>query len=115
MPLDHSVRTAKEVVKLMDTDIKVALGLLDARQVAGDDDLATEVLGRSADMWRKRTDRWLPLLDNLTRVRHERFGDLAFLLEPDLKEARGGTRDLHLLRSIAHVAPASEMQCPAAG
>ena len=44
-------------------------------------------------------------MDRITRARHDRFGDLAFLLEPDLKEARGGLRDLQLLRSLCKVAP----------
>ena len=52
-----------------------------------------------------RVGRWLPAIDEVTRARHQRFGDLAFLLEPDLKEARGGQRDLHLLRSLGRVVP----------
>ncbi len=103
--LDHSVRTVKEVRTAMDSDIKVALGLLDARLIAGDAELAGSALGRVSDMWRSRTSRWLSDLDRTTRARHERFGDLAFLLEPDLKEARGGLRDLQLLRSLSAVAP----------
>jgi [protein-PII] uridylyltransferase len=105
VPLDHSVRTPKEVRAAMDSDIKVALGLLDARRVAGDEQLATEVLNKSAELWSTRADRWLPAVAGLTRERHARFGDLAFLLEPDLKEARGGTRDLHLLSSLERVVP----------
>jgi [protein-PII] uridylyltransferase len=104
-PLDHSVRTVKEVRSVMDSDIKVALGLLDARLVAGDPSLAAAVEERTVEMWRTRTARWLGDLDRTTRSRHERFGDLAFLLEPDLKEARGGLRDIHLLRSLCRIAP----------
>jgi [protein-PII] uridylyltransferase len=103
--LDHSVRTAKEVRTAMDGDIKVALGLLDGRRVAGDERLAESVLTRGLDQWRTRASRWLPTVDELTRQRHERFGDLASLLEPDLKEARGGLRDLHQLRSLGQVVP----------
>ena len=33
--------------------------------------------------------------------RTERSGELAFLLEPDLKEARGGLRDVHAIQAIA--------------
>ncbi len=103
--LDHSVRTPKEVRAAMDSDIKVALGLLDARPVAGDEALAGEVLRKARDLWHTRLGRWLPAIDGVTRARHQRCGDLAFLLEPDLKEARGGLRDLHLLRSLGQVAP----------
>ena len=103
--LDHSVRTAKEVRSAMDADIKVALGMLDARRVAGDERLASSVLEAALELWATRSGRWLPAVDALTRDRHARFGDLAFLLEPDLKEARGGSRDLHLLSSLAKIAP----------
>jgi [protein-PII] uridylyltransferase len=105
LPLDHSVRTAKEVRSAMDADIKVPLGLLDARCVVGDESLASAVLVRAFDLWKTRMARWLPAVDAVTRERHNRFGDLAFLLEPDLKEARGGLRDLNLLRSICKIAP----------
>jgi [protein-PII] uridylyltransferase len=103
--LDHSVRTPKEVRAAMDGDIKVALGLLDARRVAGDERLADSVLARAREQWKTRASRWLPAVDEVTRQRHARFGDLAFLLEPDLKETRGGQRDLHLLRSLGGVVP----------
>jgi len=103
--LDHSVRTPKEVRAIMDEDIKVALGLLDARLIAGDAGLGGKVLTRALEQWETRTARWLPSLDEATKSRHHRFGDLAFLLEPDLKEARGGQRDLHLLRSLGRVVP----------
>jgi [protein-PII] uridylyltransferase len=104
--LDHSVRTVKDLRTAMDSDIKVGLGLLDARLVAGDADLAATALDRADEMWRTRSARWLPQLDRTTRERHTRFGDLAFLLEPDLKEARGGLRDIQLIRSLTKVAPA---------
>ena len=104
-PLDHSVRTVKELRTAMDSDIKVGLGLLDARLVAGDPTLAGAALDRAAEMWKTRAARWLPALDDAVGARHERFGDLAFLLEPDLKEARGGLRDIQLLRSLTQVAP----------
>ena len=104
-PLDHSVRTPKELRAVMDSDIKVAIGLLDARLVAGDESLAADALHRVRDMWDSRRARWLDELDATVRARHVRFGDLAFLLEPDLKEARGGLRDIQLLRSISTVAP----------
>ncbi|HET6874094.1 MAG TPA: [protein-PII] uridylyltransferase [Acidimicrobiales bacterium] len=103
-PLDHSVRTIKELRTAMDSDIKVGLGLLDARLIAGDPKLAEEAQLRAGDMWSGRTARWLRELEAAVQSRHERFGDLAFLLEPDLKEARGGLRDIQLLRTISKVA-----------
>ena len=89
----------------MDADIKVALGLLDARRVAGDPDLAERVLTAPSTSGRPGPAGGCRRVDEVTRARHHRFGDLAFLLEPDLKEARGGQRDLHLLRSLGRVVP----------
>lgn len=103
--LDHSVRTPREVRAAMDSDIKVALGWLDARLVAGDARLAEAAIGKATDLWRTRVTSWLGALDQVTRERHARFGDLAFLLEPDLKEARGGRRDVQLMQSLAAVVP----------
>jgi [protein-PII] uridylyltransferase len=103
--LDHSVRNLREMGGAMDADIKVALGLLDARTVAGSTALGAEARDAALDKWIARAKRWLPEVGNAVDERHESAGDLAFLLEPDLKEARGGLRDLHLLTALAQVTP----------
>ena len=103
--LDHSVRTIKELGTAMDSDVKVALGLLDMRLIAGDPTLAETARHKVVEAWRERSTRWLGDLHVVVKDRHDRFGDLAFLLEPDLKEARGGLRDVQLLRSLASVEP----------
>ncbi|MGI8492763.1 MAG: [protein-PII] uridylyltransferase [Acidimicrobiales bacterium] len=101
--LDHSVRTLKELGRTMDSDFKVALGLLEARLVAGDQALSEKVSRRVIDQWSTRAPRWLPLLDEAVQERHAAQGDVAFLLEPDLKEARGGLRDRHQLAALGRV------------
>jgi [protein-PII] uridylyltransferase len=103
--LDHSVRSLREMGGAMDDDIKVALGLLDVRTVAGSDALGGEVRRAALDKWVGRAKRWLPQVGDTVDERHDTAGDLAFLLEPDLKEARGGLRDLHLLTALAQVTP----------
>ncbi len=105
VPLDHSVRNRKEVRSAVDGDLKVALGLLTARPIAGDRDLAAKVIASALDLWRRRVGTWLPQVAELARQRHQSHGDVAFLLEPDLKEGRGGIRDLRLLDAAAVVSP----------
>ncbi|MGI8752769.1 MAG: [protein-PII] uridylyltransferase [Acidimicrobiales bacterium] len=105
VPLDHSVRNRKEVRAAVDSDLKVALGLLTARPVAGDRDLAAKVIASALDQWRRRVGSWLPQVADLARQRHHTHGDVAFTLEPDLKEGRGGIRDLRLLDAAAVVSP----------
>ncbi|MFF5974686.1 [protein-PII] uridylyltransferase [Streptomyces sp. NPDC012769] len=99
--LDHSVRTTAEARRTAGEDLKVQLGLLDARPVAGDAALATALRTAVLADWRNQAPRRLPELDALCRERAERSGELQYLLEPDLKEARGGLRDAQALRAVA--------------
>jgi [protein-PII] uridylyltransferase len=98
--LDHSVRTVPESLDAAFDDAKVALGLLDARHIAGDAALAAQLVEGAADLWRRTAARQLSRLKELTRARHTVHGTLAQLLEGDLKEAEGGLRDVTLLRGI---------------
>lgn len=99
--LDHSVRTVKEAVAVAAADMKAALGMLYARHVAGDPDLTARLREHCLKDWRSRATKRLPELHEMVLDRAERVGDVAFLLEPDLKEARGGLRDVHALEAIA--------------
>ncbi|WP_347404753.1 [protein-PII] uridylyltransferase [Micromonospora sp. WMMD1102] len=99
--LDHSVRTIPEALSVAHDDVKVTLGLLDARHVAGDRELSARLVGAAADQWRRTAVRALPALREVTTTRWQAHGELAFLLEGDLKEAAGGLRDVALLRAIA--------------
>ncbi|MFE7888847.1 [protein-PII] uridylyltransferase [Streptomyces sp. NPDC057411] len=101
LALDHSVRTPAEARKTAADDLKVQLGLLDARPVAGDTGLVTALRTTVLADWRNQATRRLPELDALCRERAERSGELQYLLEPDLKEARGGLRDAQALRAVA--------------
>ncbi|KOG84663.1 MULTISPECIES: [protein-PII] uridylyltransferase [Streptomyces] len=99
--LDHSVRTPAEARKTAGEDLKVQLGLLDARPVAGDLGLVASLRTAILADWRNQAAGRLPALIALGRERAERAGELPFLLEPDLKEARGGLRDATALRAVA--------------
>lgn len=99
--LDHSVRTPKGVLATARDDLKVILGLLDARLIAGDTALAEQVIERAREEWQAEARTMVPLLSEALRQRHATHGDVAFLLEPDIKEDRGGLRDLHAVHSAA--------------
>jgi [protein-PII] uridylyltransferase len=99
--VDHSVRTRAETRDAASSDLKVALGLLDIRLICGDADLVAAVQHDAIDDWRGRSRERLPQLRTSLIERHLRAGELAYLLEPDLKEARGGLRDITALRAIA--------------
>lgn len=99
--LDHSVRTPEEALAVADGDLKTALGLLGLRHVAGDAALSRQLREAAARRWRASAARRLPELRETCRRRAERHGELAFLLEPDLKEARGGLRDARVIEAVA--------------
>ncbi|HZD02402.1 MAG TPA: [protein-PII] uridylyltransferase, partial [Actinomycetes bacterium] len=99
--LDHSVRTVGEALEVAGGDLKTALGLLDARHVAGDAGLTKTLRERTLEQWRASARRRLAELREACLRRAERYGELAFLLEPDVKEARGGLRDGHAVRAVA--------------
>ena len=108
--LDHSVRTLPEALSVAHDDVKVSLGLLDARHVAGDAALSAELVAAASDQWRRTAVRLLPQLKELTAGRWATHGELAFLLEGDLKEAAGGLRDLTILRGIGRAGVADTMR-----
>ena len=99
--IDHSVRTRSEMRSAANDDLKVAMGLLDIRLICGNSDLVAAVQVDALESWRKNAKRFLPQLEASLTERHQRMGELAYLLEPDLKEARGGLRDITALRAIA--------------
>src|SRR5215472_13780720 len=106
--LDHAVRTVPQARRVARNDLKVALGLLNARHVAGDPDLTTRLREGALEDWRSNARTKLAELKDLHEERTRLHGELAFLLEPDLKESRGGQRDVHAIQAIAAawVAPA---------
>ncbi|MDX3520885.1 [protein-PII] uridylyltransferase [Streptomyces scabiei] len=101
LALDHSVRTPAEARRTAGEDLKVQLGLLDARHIAGDLGLTAGLRTTVLADWRNQAPKRLPELQELCVERAERQGELQYLLEPDLKEARGGLRDATALRAVA--------------
>jgi [protein-PII] uridylyltransferase len=106
--LDHAVRTVPQARRVARTDLKVALGLMSARHVAGDPDLTERLRAGALEDWRSAAPARLAELRSARDERARTYGELAFLLEPDLKEARGGLRDVHAIQAVAAawVAPA---------
>jgi [protein-PII] uridylyltransferase len=96
--LGHAVRTRDEAMALAASDLDTATSLLDARRLAGDAELAAALAERARMLWRKRSRRFLARMAERVRQRHASAGEVAFLLEPDLKQGRGGLRDVQALR-----------------
>ncbi|WP_269813868.1 [protein-PII] uridylyltransferase [Jiangella endophytica] len=100
LALDHSVRTLGQALDVAAADLKAALGLIDARHVAGDEALTEQLRSDVRDGWRKQAAARLPELAAMCRERAASVGELAHLLEPDLVQAYGGLRDTLALRAV---------------
>jgi [protein-PII] uridylyltransferase len=98
--LDHSVRTLPEMLAAAEADLKVALGLLDVRHLAGDPAITMRLRTTMLAHWRRSARDRLPALRDLVRSRHELLGELAHLSVPDIKEAEGGLRDATVLKAL---------------
>jgi [protein-PII] uridylyltransferase len=98
--IDHSVRTVAQCRQVAADDLSAAVGLLDIAHVGGDAEVVSAVRSTVAHDWRGNARRRLPQLVDAVTARHARMGDAAHLLEPDLKEARGGLRDMTVLRAL---------------
>ncbi len=99
--IDHSVRTPAECAEVAGQELSAGIGLLDLRLIAGDSALVAGARTALLDAWRGSARRRLPELVDALGERWQQFGDAAYLLEPDLKEARGGLRDMTSLRALA--------------
>ncbi len=96
--LDQSIRTVAEALAVAESDLKTELGLVDARFVAGDEQLAKDLMARAGAQWQRRAPSLLGRIEALVRDRHTMAGEVGFLLEPQLKDGRGGLRDIDVLR-----------------
>lgn len=100
MAVDHAVRALPEAGDAAARDVRVALGLLDARHVAGDPSVTLRLRSTLLTQWRRDARRRLPQLRELTERRVGRLGELAHASVPDLKESGGGLRDATTLNAL---------------
>ena len=103
--MDHSVRTVRETAAVADADLRTALSMLNGRLLAGDERLARLASDEVHTRWITRPRETLDRLRVALEERWFQHGELAFLLEPDVKLSRGGLRDLECVRAASLAAP----------
>jgi [protein-PII] uridylyltransferase len=100
----HALRNIRECTRLAPRDLKIKTALLDARFVAGDEELYAEFdRVMIEDVWGHNPTQFFKekLAESIDR--HARAGDSVYLLQPQLKEGQGGLRDLHTALWMAKV------------
>ena len=98
LKVGHSVRTVDQSIRLAKEDQTILTALLDLRFVAGDDALADELHTRYRREVTKGSGRAYISMKLAERdERHAREGNTRYVIEPNIKEGKGGLRDLHVL------------------
>ena len=102
LKVGHSTRTVKDCLRLGTEDYTIRTALLERRTICGDDALPEELHRR---LWSDLFARTLPDFIEAKLAergeRHRRQGGQRYMLEPNVKEAKGGLRDLQTLYWIA--------------
>jgi [protein-PII] uridylyltransferase len=98
LTIGHSTRSVDEVLRATLADQTIRTAVLEARYVWGDEALYDEV---SARFWKEVVAGAVAgfvkeKLDE-REARHKRMGDSRYVVEPNVKEGKGGLRDLHAL------------------
>ena len=99
--LGQKVDTVEGLLKLARTDLDTATALLDARHLYGDESLSLDLAVRAQHQWRESAPENVARLGDRIEATHDQHGEVAFLLGPDIKVGRGGTRDVHALHWAA--------------
>jgi [protein-PII] uridylyltransferase len=98
----QATRSLDDCVRLSKDDITIRTALLESRLVAGDGDLYENLRRRfRADVMEGSAPAFVDAKLTERDERHIRVGDSRYVLEPNIKEGKGGLRDLHTLFWIA--------------
>jgi len=94
--IGHQIRHADDFKQFDETHMESYTAFLDCRFLVGDPEVAREFESEILqDMIRRHRPEFLKALVGMKSARYSQFGDTIFQLEPDLKEAPGGLRDIH--------------------
>jgi [protein-PII] uridylyltransferase len=98
LKVGHSSRNVEENLKLAREDHTIQTALLEARRIAGDESLAQDLVGRfRKDVVQRDHAGFIAAKLKERDDRHARIGASRYMVEPHIKEGKGGLRDLHTL------------------
>ena len=102
LKVGHAVRSVNENIRQAKDDLTIRTTLLDARWIWGDQELAAELVARfNTDIRKGTAAQFVEGKLKERDERHQKLGDSRYRLEPNVKEDKGGLRDLHTLYWIA--------------
>ncbi|MFG6303383.1 nucleotidyltransferase domain-containing protein [Corynebacterium hesseae] len=99
--LDYAVRTPREFGAIAGSDPAAGFAQLDLAFVAGDKQLVDSTRAQVYASWRRLLQSNFDAFVDLAIARWRRSGTLATMTHPDIKNGRGGLRDIQFLRALA--------------
>jgi len=98
LKVGHAVRNIDECVRLSKADMTIRTSILDARWICGDKALFKELEERyQSDVVEGTGPEFIEAKLEERDTRHKRSGESRYLVEPNVKDGKGGLRDLHTL------------------
>ncbi len=101
LKVGHATRSVADCLAEAGGDATVGTSLLDARLLAGDPALFERSRSASLPLHESGAGAYLAAKQAERDARHRRYGDSPFVVEPNIKEGRGGLRDLQTLYWMA--------------
>jgi [protein-PII] uridylyltransferase len=102
LKVGHSTRSVEECLRQAKSDLTIRTALLEVRYLWGEQALFNELKKRfDSDIVRGTAAQFVGAKLAERDARHKRLGDSRYQLEPNVKEGKGGLRDLHTLFWIA--------------
>jgi [protein-PII] uridylyltransferase len=102
LKVGHSVRNIDECLRIAKTDITARTSLLENRFLFGSIELANELNKKLwKDIFEKSAPEFIEKKLEERNLRHKKQGSERYLLEPNIKEGKGGLRDLQTLYWIS--------------
>jgi [protein-PII] uridylyltransferase len=98
LKVGHSSRSVDDTIRMAKSDLTIRTALLEGRFVWGDQDLYDEMARRFAEEVVRGTEKQF-VADKLEErnARHKKMGDSRYVVEPNVKDGKGGLRDLQTL------------------
>ncbi len=98
LKVGHASRTIKDCVKLAREDFTIRTSLVETRLIAGDADLAAQLTKRLwSDLFKSTAPEFIDAKLTERAERHRKQGGQRYMVEPNVKEGKGGLRDLQSL------------------
>lgn len=102
LKVGQATRSAEECIRHAKEDMTIRTALLEMRWVWGDQNLFFDLQKRfQTELVQSTAEEFVHAKLEERNQRHERMGDVRYVLEPNVKEGKGGLRDLHLLFWLA--------------